>query len=258
MISYLLQQSNTCKNCSLSSACLGSVDQTSLRPGVKSHRIYHKGDSLFVEGTVFNALFILRSGSAKSSISSTSGDEQITGFYHPGDLMGLDGFDRGTHVHRLNFLETSSVCCIGLGELDNAMGESANLRHKLLQSMSHALIEEHALLLSLGKMTSEQRLVKFLLDISARFEKRGLSGKEYILSMSRIDIANYLGMAIETISRLLTKMHTLGVIAVDHRKITLLDGEKLQACLAGESDMSAVVALSSKANRAPIRQSLSA
>lgn len=258
MTTHSFHQADACAHCSQSGVCLGNFNQSSLRPGAKSHRIYHKGDTLFVAGDVFTALFILRSGSAKSAISSSWGDEQITGFYYPGDLIGLDGYDQGSHLHRLNFLETSSVCRIGLGELDRAICESSGMRHKLLQGMSHALIDEQKLLLSLSKMTSEQRLIKFLLDVSARFKHRGLSGTEFSLSMTRIDIANYLGMAIETISRLLSKLQHQGIIAVDHRKITLLNSNSLQACLTGEPDVSNVDDLWSKANRVPIPQSLSA
>jgi CRP/FNR family transcriptional regulator len=182
-------------------------------------------------GDNFDALFILRSGSAKSYLSSPRGDEQISGFYHPGDLIGMDGFDTMTHAHGLKFLETSSVCRISLKEFNRAMGESASMRQQVLQSMSHSLVDEQQQLLSVSKYNAEQRLAKFLLDLSKRFKQRGLSDKVFDLSMTRIDIANFLGMAIETISRLLSKMQAQGIINVSRRQITLLKMDRLQDCL---------------------------
>jgi CRP/FNR family transcriptional regulator len=98
------------------------------------------------------------------------------------------------------------------------------------------LVHEQQLLLSVSKLNAEQRLAKFLLDCSQRFKQRGLSDKVFDLSMTRIDIANFLGMAIETISRLLNKLQTKGIIDVNRRKITLRDKARLQDCLLDDED----------------------
>lgn len=227
---------NLCQNCALSGACFGSAKSGTSGSTQKSHRVYHRGESLFSMGDPFNALYVVRAGSAKSFLSSSRGDEQISSFYHPGDMIGADGFDTMTHAHSLKFLETSSVCRIGLGELNKTLGESALMRQQLLKSMSHALVDEQQLLLSVGKLNSEQRLAKFLLDLSARFEQRGLSAKVFDLSMTRIDIANFLGMAIETISRLLGKMQQQDIIHVNRRQITLLDMNKLRDYLTDDDE----------------------
>jgi CRP/FNR family transcriptional regulator len=223
----------------------------------KSHRVYHRGESLFSMGDTFDALYIMRAGSAKSYLSSSNGDEQISGFYHPGDLIGLDGFDNMKYAQSLRFLETSSVCRIGLAEFNRAMGESATMRQRLLKSMSHSLVDEQQLLLSVSKFNAEQRLAKFLLDLSARFEQRGLSGKIFDLSMTRIDIANFLGMAIETISRLLTKLQQQGIVDVNRRQISLLSIDKLRDCLKDEEERSWIFPITSDKSKADMR-SLSA
>lgn len=189
-------------------------------------------------GDEFEALYIMRAGSAKSFLCSSNGEEQITGFYYPGDMIGAEGFDTMTHSHSLKFLETSSVCRVGLKELDIALIESPTTRRKLLKNMSHALVDEQKMLLSIGKLNSEQRLAKFLLDLSERFHLQGLSAKTFELSMTRIDIANFLGMAIETISRLLTKLQRQQIIKVSHRQIILLDIKRLQQCINDDTDMS--------------------
>lgn len=184
-------------------------------------------------GDKFEGVYILHSGSAKSYVANAGGDEQVIGFHFPGDLLGIDGFDTQTYGYSLEFLETSSVCCIALQDLNMLLDESAEFRKRLLKAMSHVIVDEHFLLLSLGKLKSEQRMAKFLLDLSHRFGHRKLSSHIFYLSMTRSDIANYLGMAIETISRLLTKFHDLGLIDVQRRKITLLDTAGLQAYLDG-------------------------
>jgi CRP/FNR family transcriptional regulator len=242
------QANNVCQNCTFSGMCFGS-NQGSSTQTQKSHRVYHRGESLFSMGDTFDALYIVRAGSAKSYVSSSNGDEQISGFHHPGDLLGLDGFDSMKYAHSLRFLETSSVCRIGLTEFNRVMGESATIRQRLLRSMSHSLVDEQQLLLSISKLNAEQRLAKFLMDLSLRFEKRGLSGKIFDLSMTRIDIANFLGMAIETISRLLTKMQQQGIVDVNRRQISLLSMEKLRDCLKDEEERSWVYAAASNRSK---------
>jgi CRP/FNR family transcriptional regulator len=216
--------------------CFSHADRNIAEPKTRSHKVYQKSNVLFSTGHVFDAIYVLRSGSAKSSIIANSGHEQISSFYFPGDLIGLDGFSNGFHAQSIRFLETSSVCRIGLGELDNAMASSAHIRHNMLQSMSHALNEEDKFLLSLNHMNSAQRLGSFMLDLSSRFEQRGLSGTVFNLSMTRVDIANYLGMAIETVSRLLTQLQNERIIEVQKRKVSIVDRDKLTGCLLHERE----------------------
>jgi CRP/FNR family transcriptional regulator len=216
--------------------CFSQTEKKRTEPKIRSHKVYHKSDVLFSVGQTFDAIYILRSGSAKSSVLANSGYEQISSFYYPGDLIGLDGFDNGTHTQLIKFLETSSVCRIGLGELDKAMATSPSLRFNLLQGMSHALNDENKFLLSLNNMNSAQRLSSFLIDLSSRFEDLGLSGSDFDLSMTRVDIANYLGMAIETVSRLLTHLQNKQIIEVAKRRVRIIDFEKLKQSVLQERE----------------------
>jgi CRP/FNR family transcriptional regulator len=220
----------------MSGMCFSQVDKVKVEAKVRSHKVYHKSDLLFGAGQTFDAIYVLRSGSAKSSVIANCGHEQISGFHYPGDLIGLDGFDNGSHAQSIKFLETSSVCRIGLGELDKAMASSASIRYNLLQGMSHALNDENKFLLSLNNMNSAQRLGSFLFDLSSRFELRGLSGNVCDLSMTRVDIANYLGMAIETVSRLLTQLQNEQIIEVEKRRVSIVDFKKLNQCLLQERE----------------------
>jgi CRP/FNR family transcriptional regulator len=230
------QQPSLCQHCVMSGMCFSQADKSSAEPKIRSHKVYHKSDLLFAAGQTFSAIYILRSGSAKSSVLANSGHEQVSSFHYPGDLIGLDGFDNGSHAQSIKFLETSSVCRIGLGELDKAMATSASIRFNMLQGMSQALNDEDKFLLSLNNMNSAQRLSLFLSDLSSRFEKRGLSGNVFDLSMTRVDIANYLGMAIETVSRLLTQLQNEQIINVEKRRVSIVDSEKLNKSLLHERE----------------------
>jgi CRP/FNR family transcriptional regulator len=229
-------QPSLCQHCTMTGMCFSQADKIKAELKVRSHKVYHKSDVLFGTGQTFDAIYILRSGSAKSSVLANSGHEQISNFYYPGDLIGLDGFDNGYHAQSIKFLETSSVCRIGLGELDKAMANSASIRFNLLQGMSQVLNNEDKFLLSLNNMNSAQRLSSFLLDLSSQFEKRGLSGNMFDLSMTRVDIANYLGMAIETVSRLFTQLQNEHIIKVEKRRVKIIDIGKLNLCLLHERE----------------------
>ncbi|QHJ10269.1 Fumarate and nitrate reduction regulatory protein [Paraglaciecola mesophila] len=241
------KSSPTCEYCALSRNCTENINSTSAMQKVQvlTHKIYHKGDTLFCAGNAFNALYIMRSGSAKASTMTFEADEQIVDFYFPGDLLGTDGFAHKLHAHNVTFLETSSVCYISLNAVNALVAHSEVGRQQLLSTMSLNTLNQQQQLMNVHSMTSIQRLTRFLLDLSLKLAKRGLSSQQLTLSMTRIDIANYLGMAIETVSRLLTSMQQQGLIHVQRRQITLLNMPEMnKICLsdpfsqtAGEYDV---------------------
>lgn len=227
----------TCGYCALSRNCTENVNNTSAMQNVQvlTHKIYHKGDTLFCAGGEFNSLYIMRSGSAKASTTTIEADEQIVDFYFPGDLLGTDGFAQKQHAHNVSFLETSSVCYISLHSINALLAHSELGRQQLLSNMSQNTLNQQQQLMNVHNMTSIQRLTSFLLDLSDRLAKRGLSSQQFTLSMTRIDIANYLGMAIETVSRLLTLMQQQGLILVQRRHITLLNIPQMKKICLNES-----------------------
>lgn len=215
-------------SCMMSELCLAQREDCGVAKNAR--QVFHRGESLYRSGDDFKALYVLYSGSAKSLILSEDGDQQITEFYMPGDILGVEGFDIGQHSCSVEFLETSSACCIALPQLDKALGESAELRRSLLKSMSHSLNNEHAMLFNVCQLSAERRLANFIISLSERFQSRGFSAFNFYLSMSRNDIANYLGMKIETVSRLLTRLQQRNVIRVNRRQIQITDLERLRDC----------------------------
>ncbi|MDO6840922.1 helix-turn-helix domain-containing protein [Paraglaciecola chathamensis] len=230
------KSSPTCEYCALSRNCSENINSTSAMQNVQvlTHKIYHKGDTLFCAGDAFDALYIMRSGSAKASATTIEADEQIVDFYFPGDLLGTDGFAQKQHAHNVSFLETSSVCYISVNSVNALLIHSELGRQQLLSNMSQNSLNQQQQLMNVHKMTSIQRLTSFLLDLSHRLAQRGLSSQQFTLSMTRIDIANYLGMAIETVSRLLTSMQQQGLIQVHRRHIKLLDMSQMKKICSSE------------------------
>jgi CRP/FNR family transcriptional regulator len=209
-----------------------SISSPSKSHQLDSHRVFHRKDNLLCFGDHFEGVYILRSGSAKSYVASRDGEEHITKFHYPGDILGIDGFDGKMHTQTVSFLETSSVCLIKQSEINSLLQTSADFRDGLLQSMSHTLACDSAMMMCLSTSSSEQKVARFFLDLSIGFSERGLSGSQFTLSMTRTDIANFLGMAIETVSRVFASFRQRNIIEVQLRYLSILDLGALNRCVA--------------------------
>ena len=217
---------------SLMEICVGKTNASSNLQQHNSHRVFHRRDNLFSVGDHFEGIYVLRSGSTKSFITSMEGDEHITKFHYPGDMIGIDGFNGHTHKQTVRFLETSSVCLIKESEINSLIKTNTIFRDSLLQSMSHNLACDSAMMMCLGTCSSEQKVAMFLLSLSMGFSERGLSGSEFMLSMTRTDIANYLGMAIETVSRIFASFQQRNIMTVQLRYLSILDFSALKSSVA--------------------------
>ncbi|WJG09171.1 helix-turn-helix domain-containing protein [Aliiglaciecola sp. LCG003] len=232
-----LRQTKACQNCVIKSVCpckssvapLPSSRTGFILSSIKPvQRIYHRREVLFSPGDDFRGLYILHSGSAKTSIITADGEEQVSAFLRPNDLVGFDGFDRGVHACQASILETSCICFIDANSLHNVLGESEDSGKQLLQKISHALVTEYYTRLDLNNHNAEQRLAAFLLSQSDAASAEGLKNNRFSLSMTRRDLGNYLGMAIETASRQLNKLQCENIIRVNHRTIEILDMDSLK------------------------------
>lgn len=223
----------SCSKCNLRELCfphgMNEEELTNMESVVDQPKPLHKNDFLYRDGDKSNAIYAVRSGCVKTMTESANGDEQIVGFHLPGELLGLDGFADGSHTCNALALETSSVCELPLDQLENLCHELPGLQRQMRRIMGKEVNNDHKLLLLLGKMTAEERLASFLLSLSARMEERHWKDSEFNLSMPRQDIANYLGMAVETVSRLFAAFQTDKIIEVDRRHITILDMSRLKA-----------------------------
>lgn len=227
-----------CSNCSLQQLCLpvglNRSDIERLDELVKRRRVLQRGEQVFRLGDEFRALYAIRSGSVKTYTLTETGYEQITGFHLPGELIGLDALNSATHPCGAKALETTSVCEIPFEQLEELASGVPELGRQLLRIMSREILADEELLILLGKKTAEERLATLLVSLSRRFQERGFSPHEFNLSMSRNDIGNYLGLAVETVSRLFTRFQQQGLISAQNKYIRLKDMEGLRE-LAGLS-----------------------
>lgn len=221
-----------CQNCSISQLCLPyTLDHSSLDKLdeiIERKRPYRKGEQLFQAGQPLKSLYAVRSGSFKSFTVSDEGDAQISGFHLPGDLIGFDSIHSDVYTSFAESLETSMVCEIPFTSLERLSDQLPLLRRQVMRLMSTEISADKQMMMLLNHKSAEQRLATFLLDFSERFKSRGLSSKEFRLSMTRAEIGNYLGLTVETVSRLLSKLHKEAVIQVDGKFILLTDFTQLQ------------------------------
>ena len=226
----------SCNDCSISQLCLpftlNGQEMDKLDEIIERKKPLHKGDFLFESGAPLNAIFAVRSGSFKSYTLSEQGDEQITGFHLAGDLIGVDAINKMTHQSFSQALETSMVCEIPFDTLDELSGKLPKLRQQIMRLMSSEINNDQEMLLSLNKKSAEERLASFIFNLSNRFGERGFSRKEFRFTMTRGEIGNYLGLTVETISRLLSRFQKANLIKVEGKFITILDSDGLSAAAA--------------------------
>lgn len=226
-----------CNTCSLSSLCLpvslNLTEMERLDDIIEKSRPLKKGEHLFHQGEAFSSVYAVRAGTIKSYTLTNEGEEQITGFYFPGELVGMSGVDGITYPVSAKVLETTTVCEIPFERLDDLSGQMPELRRQMLRTMGKELRDDQQMMMLLSKKNAEQRVATFLIKLSTRFRARGYSASQFRLSMSRNEIGNYLGLAVETVSRIFTRFQAMSLIRVDGKEIELVNLAELYD-LAGE------------------------
>ncbi|WPC06955.1 fumarate/nitrate reduction transcriptional regulator Fnr [Pseudomonas benzenivorans] len=229
-----------CKDCSLAPLCLplslNLEDMDALDEIVKRGRPLKKGEFLFRQGDGFGSVFAVRSGALKTFSLSDAGEEQVTGFYLPSELVGLSGMDTETYPVSAQALETTSVCEIPFERLDELAVQLPQLRRQLMRVMSREIREDQQMMLLLSKKTADERIATFLVNLSARFRARGFSAQQFRLAMSRNEIGNYLGLAVETVSRVFTRFQQNKLIEAEGKEVHILDPIELCALAGGKLD----------------------
>jgi len=220
-----------CRECSLNELCLpvgiGRNDLDRLDSIIDRKRPLLRGDHLFRIGDPFQCLYAVRSGSLKTYATSEDGQEQVMGFHLPGELIGLDAIAEGDHPLAAKALETTSICEIPFHDLEALGTQLPGLQHQLLRVMSKEIRDDEHNMVILGQKSAEERLASFLIALSNRLMRRGFSANQFNLSMSRSDIGDYLGLALETVSRLFTRFQNEGLLRVDRKHIELIDRDRL-------------------------------
>lgn len=195
-----------------------------------------KGDFLFRQGDPFKSVYAIRSGALKTFTLSQSGESHINGFYLPGEFVGLSGMNIDGYPVSALAQTTTSICEIPYTRLDELFARLPQLRRQFMHIMSREIREDQHMMFLLSQKTSDERLATFLVNLSARFEARGYSPLRFRLSMSRREIGNYLGLAMETVSRVFTRFQQLGLLHTEGQDVLILDRTSLCAWSKGESE----------------------
>lgn len=187
-----------------------------------------RGSHIFRVGDNFQAVYAVRSGSVKTYTLGNDGNEQVTGFHLPGELVGLDAISTDEHPCAAITLETTSLCPIPFTQLQALSSSIPSLGKQMLRIMSKEILTDEHHLMILGKKSAEERLASMLLSLSKRFHQRGFSATEFNLTMSRNDIGNYLGLAVETVSRVFTRFQEQQILSAQRKFIQIHQITKLQ------------------------------
>lgn len=216
-----------CQDCSISQLCipftLNQQELDQLDNIIERKKPIQKTQILFKAGDPLTSIYAIRSGTIKTYTISETGEEQITSFHLPGDLVGFDAIMNMQHPSFAQALETAMVCEIPFDILDDLSGKMPKLRQQIMRLMSNEIKNDQEMILLLSKMNAEERLAAFIYNLSRRYSARGFSAREFRLTMTRGDIGNYLGLTVETISRLLGRLQKMNILSVQGKYIAIKD-----------------------------------
>ena len=239
--SISIQQLKTvCSSCSLRELCLpmglAQDEIEHLDELVYTRKKIKRGESLYRADDKFASLNAVRSGFFKSTVMLEDGRDQVTGFHMAGEVMGLDGIGTDRHTVNAVALEDSEVCIIPYSRLEDLSHQVRGLQNQLHKMMSREIVRDQGVMMMLGTMRAEERVAAFLLNLSQRFTARGYSATEFRLRMTREEIGSYLGLKLETVSRIFSRFQEDGLISVQQKQIRIDNSTGLKKILGRECD----------------------
>jgi len=223
----------SCSTCSLREfcpLCRGlSRSEMSLADRLVFTRLHlRRGESLYLAGDRFTSLYAVGNGFLKTTAILEMGRDQVTGFSMTGEVLGMDGIEEEKHTCSTVALENSDVCAISFARLQELTMAIPSLQRHFHTMMSREIVREHGMMLLLGSMNAEERMAMFLLNLSKRFAAHGCSASEFNLRLTREEIGSYLGLTLATVSRIFSKFHERGLIAVRQKFVRVLDRASLE------------------------------
>jgi len=222
-----------CSQCDRVRTCLGrGLEAEEIEASLDmsaTPRLLKRGQHLFREGDTLTHLYAVCSGAIKTYKVLPTGEEQILDFFLPGGLIGFDAVADDMHGCQAVALDTTSVCAISYETLADTFRRSLNTQKAFLKMVSSAIARDQRLLVTLGSKAANQRVTSFLVYLSNYYQGRGFSPTRFSLPMSRTDIASYLSLAVETVSRTFTRLQRDGVIALRRNEVLIRDLARLQS-----------------------------
>ena len=218
-----------CSTCAFSTVCMeNGYDKGQLRDLhvlVEHAGPYREGAHLFREGDAFNAIAAVRGGTVKTYVIDTAGREQVQGFFLPGEVIGLNAISSNRYPCNAIALDSVTLCRFSFPNIAALAQRMPGLQQHLFRLLSQDIGKASVLA---GNYSADERMAAFLIALSRRYVARGFSASRFRLTMSRTDIANYLRLAPETVSRVLRRFHDEGLIRVERRELELTDRPRIE------------------------------
>ena len=217
-----------CSTCAFSQACLseGMDKQELLDLHVLVEHVgpLHANDHVFRKGDPFDAIAAVRAGTVKTYVVDREGHERVLGFHLPGEVIGLDAIDGNAYPCNAIALDIVTLCRFSFPRMAELAARAPGLQQHLFRLLSRDI---GAAMRMAGDWSADQRMAAFLVALSRRYAQRGFSPVRFHLTMSRTDIANYLRLAPETVSRVLRRFQAEGLVEVERREVVLGDPARL-------------------------------
>lgn len=227
----------SCEECSLAQLCLpAGMDQRDLGrldSLVQKRRPLQRGESLFRAGDPMRSVYVASDGAFKTVVVNEAGEEHVLGFHLPGELFGLDAIGSGKHRCEAIALGEARVCELPFATLSTVAAQLPSLQRQLLRVMGQSADRDHDHVDVLSRRQASERIALFLHGLGERYQRIGKPGDDVQLPMSRDEIARYLGLALETVSRGFSRLHDDGVIEVHGRRVRILDVSALHNASTG-------------------------
>ena len=222
-----------CGDCALRAHCLppglSDEDLERVEAMVGSNLHVARGTHLFHAGQKFDALYAIKSGFFKTLLTTADGRQQITGFHMGGEMLGMHGIAGGHYINDAIALEDAVACRLPYARWQALARRLPALQEHLHHTRSRQIASQHGVMLLLGNMRAEERVAAFLLNLLQRLQARGYSSVEMLMRMTRDEIGSYLGLTLETVSRIFSRFAADGLIEVANKHVRVLDMEALQA-----------------------------
>jgi len=223
---------NSCRFCVVKASCfphgINGVNLAKLGAEVINRPLACRGHHLFTMGDPEDSIYVVRAGALKTYISSSDGEEQVTGFYLPGEVMGLDAFESGKHECGAVALQSSNVCKIPNVLLQNICHSTPEMFDEIRRLIGSEILENQRIILTLNKRKATARLASFMLDWIQRWQLDHRGAEPVELPMSRTDIASYIGLTAESLSRSFRKLQQRGIISVSGHQVIVTEQRLLQ------------------------------
>ncbi len=227
----LKDRQQSCESCRFQRDCLMRPDSGKRFQGGRSSSVsgcvVRRGAHIFRMGDQFDSIYMVRSGAVKTYWLAANGDQQVTGFYLPGEVFGLCSISSKCYLSSAVALDTTGVCVLPYSQIQRLCLSSDEILARLMDRLSGRIRDSEQAFIALGHKSADERMAWFLMDLSRRQAQLGLLADEINLPMTRTDMGSYLMLAVETVSRVLTRLQGKGLIEVQRNRVQIKSADRL-------------------------------